>query len=189
MDKLQLPHAKLFYFASELYKSKTINENEKLRLKEMVINDEPEIFELLEKYQANGNEEQLKNSLLGLLRPHEKHLYQTQPVQHQQQTSSLIKPIQASNTENSPQQNQQQQIQQSIGKQQQQQQQQQESEVEPQNSFNKREDDEKIAEWINLNPGVPDEISSPLGLQLLKRKKKQKKEQKDVSQLKPFLAD
>jgi len=60
MDKLQLPHAKLFYFSAELYKNSTITENEKLKMKgntffasvlyhsllicillEMVINDEP----------------------------------------------------------------------------------------------------------------------------------------------------
>lgn len=33
MDKLKLPHAKLFYFSSELYKAHKINENEKLKLK------------------------------------------------------------------------------------------------------------------------------------------------------------
>ena len=41
----------------------------------MVINDEPEIFEVLEKYQKSGSESQLTNNLLALLRPHEKHLY------------------------------------------------------------------------------------------------------------------
>ena len=33
MDKLQLPHAKLFYFSAELYKNSTITENEKLKMK------------------------------------------------------------------------------------------------------------------------------------------------------------
>lgn len=33
MDKLKLPHAKLFYFSSELFKADKINENEKLKLK------------------------------------------------------------------------------------------------------------------------------------------------------------
>lgn len=33
MDKLQLPHAKLFYFSSEMFKNNIINENEKLKLK------------------------------------------------------------------------------------------------------------------------------------------------------------
>lgn len=33
MDKLQLPHAKLFYFSAELFKNSTITENEKLKMK------------------------------------------------------------------------------------------------------------------------------------------------------------
>ena len=33
MDKLQLPHAKLFYFSAELFKNEIITENEKLKLK------------------------------------------------------------------------------------------------------------------------------------------------------------
>lgn len=45
MDKLQLPHAKLLYFVSELWKTKEIDETEKKILKEKIISDEPSIFE------------------------------------------------------------------------------------------------------------------------------------------------
>jgi hypothetical protein len=33
MDKLQLPHAKLLYFVSELHKQKEVTDEEKTRLK------------------------------------------------------------------------------------------------------------------------------------------------------------
>ncbi|EGR27142.1 hypothetical protein IMG5_201670 [Ichthyophthirius multifiliis] len=89
MDKLQLPHAKLFYYSAELYKNGTISENEKLKLKEMVINDEPEIFEILESYQSNGNESYFTNGLLCLLRPNQKHLYQTQNTQNDKQSYEI----------------------------------------------------------------------------------------------------
>ncbi len=83
MDKLQLPHAKLFYYAAELFKKGQVNENEKIKLKgkrsatcfndflkyyqELVINDDPRIFEFLERYQKNGNEKDFVNDLLFLL--------------------------------------------------------------------------------------------------------------------------
>jgi len=40
-----LPHAKLLYFVSELWKTKEIDENEKKILKEKIISDEPAVFE------------------------------------------------------------------------------------------------------------------------------------------------
>ena len=45
MNQLQLPHAKLLYFVSELWKTKEINENEKKILKEKVMTDELSVFE------------------------------------------------------------------------------------------------------------------------------------------------
>ena len=68
MEKLQLPHAKLLYFVSELWKQQEITDSEKLTLKERIISDEPKIFELLDTYESDGNLIQLKNQVIGLVR-------------------------------------------------------------------------------------------------------------------------
>ncbi|KAL4476823.1 hypothetical protein ABPG72_010660 [Tetrahymena utriculariae] len=196
MEKLQLPHAKLFYFSAELYKNHTITENEKLKLKEMVINDEPQVFELLERYQANGNETEFVNGLLSLLRPHQRQLFQPQPTQqtqitYQQRTYEHEQPVPPQPI-----------VQQQPKVQQQQQQAQREtfstnSHQQPEhqeNNINNQEplnpNNEEIAQFIEKHPDCPDEISSPLGLKLLKRKQKAQKANPQVKDyLKPYKID
>lgn len=72
MDSLQLPHAKLFYFVSELWKRQEITDTEKTIIKEMIINDEPAIFNILEEYEESSDERQLRDSIIELVRPQEK---------------------------------------------------------------------------------------------------------------------
>jgi hypothetical protein len=80
MNNLQLPHAKLLYFVAELWKQKIVTDAEKTLLKgnhrslvfnlqEMVISDEPKIFELLEEYEEDQNEDSLREGVLLLARP------------------------------------------------------------------------------------------------------------------------
>ena len=84
MDQLQLPHAKLLYFVSELWKAQQINDSEKTIIKgwinipfqiitsmllEMIINDESNIFEILETYELNADEAQFKENIISLVRP------------------------------------------------------------------------------------------------------------------------
>jgi len=71
MNNLQLPHAKLLYLVAELWKSQEISDSEKTLLKEMIIGDEPKLFEILEEYEENSNEEQLKEKILNIVRPKE----------------------------------------------------------------------------------------------------------------------
>eukprot|EP01016_Furgasonia_blochmanni_P046213 TRINITY_DN6625_c0_g1_i8.p1 TRINITY_DN6625_c0_g1~~TRINITY_DN6625_c0_g1_i8.p1 ORF type:complete len:206 (+),score=17.65 TRINITY_DN6625_c0_g1_i8:116-733(+) len=69
MDKLQLPHAKLLYFVSELHKQKEIIDEEKTKLKELIISNDARIFDYLESYEENSDEDKLKHSMLVLVRP------------------------------------------------------------------------------------------------------------------------
>lgn len=66
---IQLPHAKLLYFVSELWKQKAISDSEKVTIKEMIISDEPRIFEILEKYELNSDENKLKENIIEIVRP------------------------------------------------------------------------------------------------------------------------
>ncbi|EAS05976.2 hypothetical protein TTHERM_00780650 (macronuclear) [Tetrahymena thermophila SB210] len=195
MEKLQLPHAKLFYFSAELYKNHTITENEKLKLKEMVINDEPQVFELLERYQANGNETEFVNGLLSLLRPHQRQLFQPQTTQQDQGNykQRTYEPEQHVPPQPIVQQ------QPKLGQQDQgrrdkfsnntqQQPENQESNINNQEPLNPN--NEEIAQFIEKHPDCPDEISSPLGLKLLKRKQKAQKANPQVKDyLKPYKID
>jgi len=72
MDQLQLPHAKLLYFVSELWKAQQISDSEKTIIKEMIINDEPVIFEILEQYETSSDEAVLKDNIISLVRPTER---------------------------------------------------------------------------------------------------------------------
>jgi len=69
MENLQLPHAKLLYFVSELWKQKAISDYEKSTIKEMIISDEPKIFEILERYEQNPQDDELKENIIELIRP------------------------------------------------------------------------------------------------------------------------
>ena len=51
MDKLTLPHAKLFYYATELFKHKIITEEEKISFKQKIIHDPKILFDWLETYE------------------------------------------------------------------------------------------------------------------------------------------
>lgn len=72
MDNLQLPHAKLLYIVSELWKQKEITDSEKTIIKEMIINDETAIFNILEAYEENADETQLREDIIELVRPKQK---------------------------------------------------------------------------------------------------------------------
>ena len=69
MDQLQLPHAKLLYYITELFKQKLISEDEKIKLKEMVISSDSVIFHLLEEWDQHSNMEKLKDGILNLVNP------------------------------------------------------------------------------------------------------------------------
>lgn len=55
MNRLQLPHAKLFYMIGEMYKKGSINDDQKRILKEKAISDDLEIFQILDKYERTKN--------------------------------------------------------------------------------------------------------------------------------------
>ena len=72
MNKLQLPHAKLFYAVGEAYRKRLIDETEKRILKgtlitnlEKIINDNVEVFEVLDQSDV---EETLIEKLISLVR-------------------------------------------------------------------------------------------------------------------------
>lgn len=89
MDNLQLPHAKLLYFVSELWKRQEITDAEKITIKEMIINDEAPIFNLLEDYEANSDESQLKESVIELVRPKPKIIKNFEPPEQDDVSSPL----------------------------------------------------------------------------------------------------
>ena len=66
MEKLQLPHAKLLYFITELFKLNAISEDEKIKLKEKVISSDAKIFDLLEDWEVEQDESKLKEGMLRL---------------------------------------------------------------------------------------------------------------------------
>jgi hypothetical protein len=71
MEGLQLPHAKLLYIVAELFKEGKINESEKATIKGKIVSDEPKLFEILEVYEANNDENVLKDGLLAIVKPKE----------------------------------------------------------------------------------------------------------------------
>lgn len=75
MNRLQLPHAKLFYIISEMYKKGLISDDEKRILKckwfsdpEKAISDDLQIFQTLDKYERTKNEEEFSNNLINLVK-------------------------------------------------------------------------------------------------------------------------
>mmetsp|Transcript_7056 Transcript_7056/g.7969 ORF Transcript_7056/g.7969 Transcript_7056/m.7969 type:complete len:124 (-) Transcript_7056:164-535(-) len=74
MDSLQSPSERLLYLVSDLSKKQEINDDEKSSLKEMIINDEPQIFSLLDLYGQKADDTQLRESIVELVRPKEKKL-------------------------------------------------------------------------------------------------------------------
>jgi|JI6StandDraft_1071083.scaffolds.fasta_scaffold05761_5 hypothetical protein len=75
MNRLQLPHAKLFYIISEMYKKTLISDDEKRILKckqlanaEKAISDDLQIFQVLDKYERTKSEEELEQNLINLVK-------------------------------------------------------------------------------------------------------------------------
>lgn len=81
MNNLELPHSKLLYYIAELWKQKEITDDEKATLKgniqllsnskELIIGDELKIFNFLEEYESDQDEEKLKDQIIKLVRPEE----------------------------------------------------------------------------------------------------------------------
>ena len=68
METLQLPHAKLLYYITELYKQNEISEEDKTKLKELVIASDHKIFDILESWEENNDEKTLKTDLIALVK-------------------------------------------------------------------------------------------------------------------------
>ncbi|KAM3139438.1 hypothetical protein pb186bvf_008463 [Paramecium bursaria] len=58
MDNFQLPHSKLFYYISNMYKLEIINDYEKQALRGMY----------LEEYESSQDEQKFQNNLISLVR-------------------------------------------------------------------------------------------------------------------------
>jgi hypothetical protein len=67
MNTLQLPHAKLLYYITELYKQDAVTEDQKIKLKEKVISSDEKIFTILEDWEEKGDEAKLRSSILELV--------------------------------------------------------------------------------------------------------------------------
>ena len=68
MNTLQLPHAKLLYYITELFKQDAVSEDEKIKLKEMVISSDEKIFGILEEYEDKADETALRSNVLNLVK-------------------------------------------------------------------------------------------------------------------------
>ena len=66
MHKLKLPHAKLLFIVTEMWRQEVINETEKGKLKDMVITSDIRLFEIMEKYEEDDDEEKLVEKLCDL---------------------------------------------------------------------------------------------------------------------------
>eukprot|EP01017_Pseudomicrothorax_dubius_P020257 TRINITY_DN22159_c0_g2_i1.p1 TRINITY_DN22159_c0_g2~~TRINITY_DN22159_c0_g2_i1.p1 ORF type:complete len:133 (-),score=23.73 TRINITY_DN22159_c0_g2_i1:157-555(-) len=71
LEKLHLPHSKLLYYLSHLYKSQEISAAEKTILKEMTIGNEPRLFVILENYEESGCEDDMRAAILALVRQYD----------------------------------------------------------------------------------------------------------------------
>jgi hypothetical protein len=67
MNTLQLPHAKLLYYITELFKQDSVTEDQKIKLKEKVISSDEKIFTILEEWEEKGDEGKLRSSILELV--------------------------------------------------------------------------------------------------------------------------
>ncbi|MFT5104248.1 MAG: hypothetical protein ACI86C_001912 [Candidatus Latescibacterota bacterium] len=67
MNTLQLPHAKLLYYITELFKQDSVTEDQKIKLKEKVISSDEKIFAILEEWEEKGDEGKLRSSILELV--------------------------------------------------------------------------------------------------------------------------
>ncbi|KAM3128511.1 hypothetical protein pb186bvf_019354 [Paramecium bursaria] len=68
MDRLQLKPAKLLYFTTELFKRKLIDDNERVQLKELIMQEEQSVYSYLDKYETNSNEQELSDQLINRVR-------------------------------------------------------------------------------------------------------------------------
>lgn len=67
MNTLQLPHAKLLYYITELFKQDSVTEDQKIKLKEKVISSDEKIFTILEDWEDKGDDNKLRASILELV--------------------------------------------------------------------------------------------------------------------------
>ena len=68
MDRLRLPAAKLLFYASELFKNKEITEAEKIKFKELIILKNEFIYNCLDEYYKDKNENQFKSEIIEFLK-------------------------------------------------------------------------------------------------------------------------
>ena len=89
MDSLTSKHAKLLYFVSELWKRREITDAEKITIKEMIISDEPQIMGLLVEYGGDTDENQLRESVIEIVRPKPKVVTNFEPPEQDDVSSPL----------------------------------------------------------------------------------------------------